>query len=172
MVAVQDFQALAAERYSVRSYQDQPVEQEKLDLILEAGRIAPTACNNQPQRIKAITAPADLAKVDACTPCRFGAPAVLLICYDKNACWVRSCDQQDSGQVDASIVTTHMMLQAQALGLGTCWVMYFDPAKTAEAFDLPAHIVPVALLPLGYPDEDAAPAKQHGSRVPLDKLLL
>ena len=143
-----------------------------MERILEAGRTAPTACNNQPQRIKLIADPKDLAKMDDCTPCRFNAPAALLVCYDKTVCWKRGFDGQGSGEVDASIVATHLMLAAQEAGLGTCWVMYFDPAKTTEMFALPENIVPVAFLPIGYPADGAAPSGSHKNRLPLDKLLL
>ncbi|MCL1854563.1 MAG: nitroreductase family protein [Clostridia bacterium] len=165
------FIELAKKRYSVRSYKDTPIDPEKLGRVLEAGRIAPTACNNQPQRIQVITDPSDLEKVDQCTPCRFHAPTVLLICYDKSICWTRHFDGVNSGAVDASIVATHLMLAAQDAGLGTCWVMYFDPVKTAALFDLPQNIVPVAFLPIGYPAENAAPAKQHDSRLDLADIL-
>ncbi|MDR0325006.1 MAG: nitroreductase family protein [Oscillospiraceae bacterium] len=74
------FLDLAKARYSVRKYQAKPIEPDKLAYVLEAGHVAPTACNNQPQRIMAITAPTELAKADECTPCRFVAPAVLLVC--------------------------------------------------------------------------------------------
>ena len=167
-----NFFELAANRYSVRKYKPQPVEADKMAKILEAGRIAPTAHNNQPQRIKVITEAADLEKMDVCTRCRFGAPAALLVCYDKDVTWKRPFDDALSGEVDASIVVTHMMLQAHALGLGTCWVMYFDPAKTSENFALPENIIPVAFLPLGYPAEDAEPSPKHADRLPLDELLL
>jgi len=166
------FLELAQARYSVRSFQPQPPEPELLAQVLEAGRLAPTACNNQPQRIKVLADPSELAKVDACTPCRFGAPAVLLVCYDKTVSWKRDFDGADSGKVDAAIVATHLMLAAQEAGLGSCWVMYFDPAKTAELFALPADIVPVALLPLGYPAADAQPADLHGQRFAIDTMLL
>ena len=166
------FLELAKERYSVRKYKSQPIEPEKLNQVLEAGRIAPTACNNQPQRIKVITDLADLAKVDECTPCRFGAPAVLLVCYDTSVCWKRSFDGHNSGDVDASIVTTHLMLAAQEQGLGTCWVMYFDPAKTSELFGLPENIVPVAMLPIGYPTDDVEPAPGHEKKYDLGKITL
>jgi nitroreductase len=138
---------------------------------LEAGRIAPTACNLQPQRIKIITDPVELAKIDECTPCRFGAPAILLVSYDKAVSWKRQFDGADSGEVDASIVTTHLMLAAQELGLGTCWVMYFDTAKTAELFALPKNIIPVALLPIGYPADGSVPADAHVQKVSLDTIL-
>jgi len=166
------FLELMKERYSVRSFKTQPIDEEKLAHVLEAGRIAPTACNNQPQRIMVITGPSELANVDKCTPCRFNAPAVLLVCYDKTECWKRSFDGAISGQVDASIVTTHMMLAAQEEGLGSCWVMYFDPAKTVKLFDLPENIVPVAMMPIGYPAEDAAPADLHYQRTTLEEILL
>ena len=166
------FLELAAERYSVRKYSDKTIEPELLAQVLEAGRIAPTAHNDQPQRIKVITGADLLAKADECTACRFGAPAVLLICYDKTACWTRSFDGALSGEIDAGIVTTHMMLAAHDLGLGTCWVMYFDPAKTIELFDLPENIVPVAMLPIGYPADNARPSKLHDSRFDIEEILL
>ena len=166
-----DFKELAARRYSVRKFKQTPVEKEKLDLVLEAGRNAPTASNKQPQRILVITQAEGLKKIDDCTPCRFGAPVVLLVCYDEKGSWVRPFDGERSGLVDASIVTTQMMLQAADIGLGSTWVMYFDAAKTRAAFDLPENIVPAALLPLGYPAEDAAPADRHNDRLPRDKLV-
>jgi nitroreductase len=165
------FMDLAQARYSVRKYHPQPIEQDKLAQVLQAGHIAPTACNNQPQRIKVITGAVDLAKVDECTPCRFNAPVVLLVCYDKNVSWKRSFDGADSGEVDASIVTTHLMLAAHDLGFGTCWVMYFDPTKTIELFNLPKNIVPVAFLPIGYPADDSIPADGHTSKVALEEIL-
>ena len=166
------FLELAKERFSVRSFKSQPIEPEKLNGVLEVGRIAPTACNNQPHRVKVITNAEDLAKVDKCTPCRFGAPVVLLVCYDNTVCWKRKFDGATSGEVDASIVTTHLVLAAHEVGLGTCWVMYFDPAKTTELFELPDTIVPVAFLPIGYPAADAMPADGHSQRLALDKILL
>jgi nitroreductase len=166
------FLELAESRYSVRSYQDKAIEPEVLKAVLEAGRIAPTGCNNQPQRIKVITTAEELAKIDECTPCRFGAPAVLLVCYDKTVCWRRRFDGKSCGVADASIVTTHLMLAAHDLGLGSCWVMHFDPQKTAELFALPENIVPVAMLPMGYPADNAAPSDRHSEKYPLEHILL
>jgi len=165
------FLELAAGRYSVRKFAARDVEPEKLEQILEVGRIAPTAHNEQPQRIKVITGADELAKVDECTRCRFGASTVLLICYDKTTCWKRPYDSALSGEVDASIVTTHMMLTAHDLGLGTCWVMYFNPQKAREQFALPDNIIPVAMLPIGYPAEDATPSGAHSSRKDINEIL-
>jgi len=166
------FQELSVSRYSVRNFKSQSVEPEKLSQILEAGCVAPTACNNRPQRIKVITDEKGLAIADECTPCRFGAPVVLLICYDKSLCWRRNFDGALSGETDASIVTTHMMLSAHDLGLGSCWVMYFDPKKTSELFSLPENIVPVAMLPIGYPADDAAPNERHFDKLGAEEMLL
>ncbi|GHV07359.1 nitroreductase [Clostridia bacterium] len=130
-----NFSGLARDRYSVRNFKAQPIEEEKLGAILEAGRIAPTACNYQPQRIKVVTGD-DLVKIDA------------------------------------SIVTTHLMLATHEQGLGSCWVAHFDPAKLTELFALSENIVPVALLPIGYPVDDAKPAAMHTAKNKLEDILL
>jgi len=163
---------LAQDRYSLRKFSEKAVEKEKLDLVLEAGRLAPTACNNQPQRILVIEGQEALAKLKKCTRYHFGAPMALLVCYDNAASWKRSFDGKDSGDIDASIVTTHLMLQAAELGLGTTWVGHFDPAAVKKEFLLPENIVAVALLPLGYPAEDAAPnAQLHPNRKPIEETV-
>jgi len=166
------FLELAAARYSLRKYDSRAVEADVLTQVLEAGRLAPTACNNQPQRVMVLTEAAQFEKIDACTRGRFGAPVVLMVCYDKDLCWKRSFDGASSGEIDAAIVTTHMMMAAQDLGLGTCWVMYFDAAKAAELFDLPANLMPAALLPVGYAATDAAPAAGHGVRMTMEEMLI
>jgi nitroreductase len=166
-----NFRELAAERDSVRKFDSRPVEPEKIDLVLEAARLAPTAANKQPQRILVITGEEALVKIDKCTACRFAAPLVFLVGYDTDKCWVREkYDGAKSGEIDASIVATHMMLQAADIGLGTTWVMYFDPVKTREEFKLPANIIPVAFLPAGYPAAGAAPSDRHALREPREKL--
>lgn len=156
-----NFAQLAKERYSVRKFRSEPVEAELLKQVIEAGRVAPTACNNQPQKVYVLQSGEALEKIRKCTPCHFNAPAAFLICYDKTLSWKRSFDGEDSGWVDASIVTTHMMLQAHESGLGTTWVMYFDPAAAVREFALPENIVPVAILPIGYPAQDAEPSANH-----------
>ncbi|MDR0531260.1 MAG: nitroreductase family protein [Oscillospiraceae bacterium] len=162
----------AADRYSVRKFNATPVEDDKLAAILEAGRIAPTACNYQPQRVKVVTGD-DLAKIDESSPCRFGAPLVLLICYDNKISAKRgTIDGKELGEIDASIVTTHLMFAAHEQGLGSCWVAHFDPAKLAELFALPENIIPLALLPIGYPADDVKPAAMHTRKNTLEEMLL
>ena len=150
-----DFLTLAQERYSVRQFDPRPVAQQDIDRILRAGQLAPTACNNQPQHIFVIQSPEALAKMRLCTKCHFNAPLGMLVCWDTLLSWKRKYDVQDSGWVDASIVTTHMMLAAHEAGVGSTWVMYFDPEAMRAQFDLPENLIPAALLVMGYPARDA-----------------
>lgn len=166
------FLELAKKRCSIRSFSSRMPEQDQLDLILEAGRIAPTAANFQPQRIFVLQGEGALEKVKHCTPFHFNAPVILLICYDKNESWKRKYDGEDGGAIDAAIVITHMMLQAEELGLGTTWVGSFDPAAVVREFALPKHLIPVALLPLGYPAEGAGPSPKHYERKELGETVV
>lgn len=166
-----EFDKLADARYSLRRYAPQPVEQEKIDSLLAVCRIAPTAHNNQPQRILVLNTPEALEKLKACTPCHFNAPLAMLVCYDKDVAWRREDDGSQSGEVDVGIVGTHLMMQAVELGLGSCWVMAFDPAAMIREFNLPANIVPMALFPLGYPAEGAKPSRLHADRQPLEDMV-
>ena len=165
------FLQLAQARYSVRKFSDKPIAKEMLDLILEAGRVSPTACNFQPQRILVLESGEARAKVKECTASHFDAPLTLLVCYDKSASWKRKFDGEDGGPIDASIVTTQMMLQAFELGVGSTWVGSFDPQMIRKVFNLPKNYVPVALLPLGYPAVDATPSADHANRLPLEKTV-
>lgn len=166
-----DFLELAKARYSVRQFSQQRVEAEKLDRILEAGRLSPTAANAQPQRILVLDSEISLNKLKACSVYLFNAPLVLLICYDNTVSWKRPYDNNDSGYVDASIVTTHIMLETANLGLGSTWVGHFDPAAIQEAFALPPNIIPVALLPIGYPAETSSPNPNHNKRYDKNKTV-
>ena len=132
-------------RYSCKKYSDRQVEEEKLTAILEAGRLAPTAKNLQEQHVYVLQSPEALAKVDALTPCRYGAPTVLLVAFDKNNVFTYPGGKRDSGVEDASIVATHMILAAADEGVDSCWVNFLDPEKTAEAFGLPENEEVLAL---------------------------
>lgn len=166
-----DFMTLAKERYSVRSFSEKTIEKEKLGLVLEAGRLAPTAVNFQPQRVLVIQSREAMEKLKECTQYHFNAPAALLVCYDKTVSWHRKHDNRDSGEIDAAISATHMMLQAAEIGLGTTWVMYFDPTKIKDVYNIPDNLEPVVLFPIGYPSQDAAPSKAHEQRLALDSTV-
>lgn len=160
-----DFLELAEKRYSVRKYSAKPVEQAKVDAVLKAASLAPTGCNFQPQRIMLADDQAVLDKIRKCTSFQFGAPITLVICYDKTKCWINP-EGEPIGAIDAAIVTAHMQLEAANLGLGTCWVACFDRAKLCKELNIPQNLVPVALLPLGYPADDAKPAHLHSEHRP------
>ena len=149
------FMELAKSRYSVRGFKDTPIEEEKLAAILEAGRIAPTACNNQPQHIYVAKSADAVAKMRTISPCTYNAPVILAICYNANV------QAANFGEQDASIVCTHMMLEAWEQGIGSCWVGMFNDAEVSKALELPDNIHVAALLPMGYPAETAKPAHLH-----------
>lgn len=166
------FMDLARERYSCRRFSDRPVDAEKLGLVLEAARIAPTAKNLQPEHIYVLQSAEALAKVDELTHCRFGAPVVLLFCYDTSEEWKNPLEEGvHSGVEDASIAATHAMLEAAELGLATCWVNYFPNTRLERSLGLPASRRSVLLMPLGFADAAAHPAHLHNESKPLDQMV-
>ena len=156
------FQELARARYSVRSFQNTPIEEEKMKLILEAGWVAPTACNNQPQKIYIAKSEESRKKLASVCRCTFDAPVILVVCYDRTRDWKNKLQPgYESGETDAAIVCTHMMLQAFELGIGSCWVGYFNAQTVSDILGLPENLTVSALLPMGYPSEKAAPLALH-----------
>lgn len=162
-----DFLDLVEERFSVRSFTNEPVPENSLNRILHAAHMAPTAVNAQPQKLYVIQSREALEKLKICTPCHFNAPLAILVCYDRNESWRRPFDGQDSGFMDASIVATHMMLQVYTEGMGCTWVMHFNPDAIHEQFGIPEEHVPVCLLPMGFPGPKAKPASGHLSVRPM-----
>ncbi len=163
------FMDLARARYAVRNYAQTPVEQAKIDSILAAGQLAPTAKNVQPQHIYVLQSAEAIAKINELTRCAYHAPIVFLVCYNTDLVWNK--DGANSGDMDCSIVGTHMMMEATELGLGTCWVKWFDPEQVAAAFELPANHKPSFLMPCGYPSDDAQPHAHHFNRKPLTETV-
>ena len=163
-----DFIQLAKERYSCKKFDSRQISQDQLITILEAGRLAPTAKNLQEQHIYVVQSPERLAIVDQHTPCRYGAPTMLIVAFDKNNTYTYPGQKYDSGIEDASIVTPHMMLCAKSVGVDSCWVNCFDPDKMAEAFALPENEEILTCLALGFPAEGAKPLPNHFSRKPLE----
>lgn len=166
-----NFLELAKDRFSVREFSPRPVEDEKIEKILESAKVAPTAVNFQPQKLYVIKSPEAVKKL---TDIRnvFGAPLAVIICYDDALSWKNSKDNyHDSGEVDASIVTTHMMLQAWELGIGSCWIGAFNPQEISRAFGIPANEHPVAILSLGYAAEGCKPSDRHAAYRPNDEMV-
>ena len=166
-----DFLTLAKERYSVRKFTDKHLEKEIIDKILKAGHLAPTGCNNQPQRILVMNTDESIEKLKKCTKCHFNAPTAMLVCHNREESWVRKYDGALSSPVDAAIVATHMILSAHDNGVGCCWVMHFNPFKMREEFNIPENFVPEALLVMGYPAEDAEPMDLHFKTRPVDEVV-
>ena len=163
------FLKLAAARYSCRSFTSEPVSDAELASILEAARLAPTACNKQPVHLWVLTDPQHLAKLQDVTRYTFGAPLVIIVGCNPEDAWVRSCDGKNGAEVDAAIVGTHIMMEAASLNLGTTWVGSFDPAKLKELFPETAGWVPVAIFPIGHPAGDAS--ENHSKRKSLEELV-
>ena len=159
-----DFLSLAHERYSCRRFDSTPVEQEKIDKIIEAAIAAPTAVNYQPYKIWIIQKPEDIEKIAQTTPYTFHAPMFFAVGGNPNEAWVRKYDGKNFVDVDASIVASHMMLEIQSLGLGTTWVGSFDEARLKELFPTMDGYHIIALFPTGYPAGNAHPSKLHTTR--------
>ena len=166
-----EFKEAVKKRYSCKKFNGVKVEQEKLEAILEAGRLAPTAKNLQEQHIYVVQSEEMLAKIDALTPCRYNAPTVLVVAFDKNNVFTYPGEKRDSGVEDASIVATHMILAAEDEGVDSCWVNFFDPDKAAEALGLPENEEVLMLMDLGYAAEGAGPLPNHDSRKPLSETV-
>lgn len=163
-----EFTDLIRARYSVRAYKADAIAKDVLARVLEAAILAPTAANRQPFRlIVAHTADrhSELRKVYK-QPWFTAAPLVICICAVPDEAWMRR-DQVSYATVDATIAMDHLILAAANEGLGTCWIGAFDPVAAREVFDLPQDVEPVALTPLGWPDDAPGPKRRR----PLEELV-
>ena len=159
-----NFLDLAKRRYSVRKFKAVPIEEEKLNYVLEAGRVAPSACNFQPWYF-VVVKDEDLKKKVADTYGRdwiYKAPVIIAACGDHSQSWHRG-DGKDHCDIDIAIAVTHMTLAAAEQGLGTCWVCAFDAKKCQEVLGLSENMEVIALIPLGYP-EDTVDPDRHAAR--------
>lgn len=166
-----EFTDLIKKRYSCRAFSVRDVEQEKVDRILEVGRIAPTAVNKQPVHIWAVSCLETLETIKGVTRSNYGAPLILVVGCRPAEAWVRRYDGKNGAEVDAAIVATHLMLAAENEGLATLWVGSFDPALLrdilpgAESYDL------VAMISIGYPAPESQPSAMHDVRKPMGVLV-
>lgn len=166
-----NFLELAKKRYAVRNFQSTKVEQEKLKIILEAGRVAPTGANKQPQELVVIQESSGLEKLKKAANV-YGAPLAIIVCGNKNLVWTRPFDGKNLIDIDTSIITDHMMLQATELGLGTIWICYFKPDVLKKEFNLPENVEPVNILGIGYASGQPDPPDRHDKlRKPLSEIV-
>ena len=159
-----EFKEVIEKRYSCRKFDGRKIDRAQLEAILEAGRIAPTAKNLQEQRIYVIESEQALEAVDRLTPCRYGAPTVLAVAYDKNSVFTYPGGRVNSGAEDATIVATHMILAAANEGVDSVWLNFFDPDIAAKELGLPENEEIVMMMPLGFAAEGAGPSPQHASK--------
>ena len=153
------FLELAKKRYSVRSYTPQKAH------------AAPTAANLQPVRLIAVQSKEGLEKIGKAANI-YGAPLAVIVCADHNKAWVRPFDKKQTADIDASILTDHMMLEAAELGLGSVWVCYFKPDIIKKEFELPDNLEPINILAIGYSNEEAADPERHSqTRIPIKELV-
>lgn len=164
------FLELAKRRYSVRNYLNKPVEKDKLEYVLEAARIAPSAVNFQPWQFIVLTEEGSLEKIKGSYHRSWfkSVPACIVVLGDHNKGWRRSSDGKDYTDIDISIAITHITLAATEIGLGTCWVCNFDVDKCIEMFKIPDNLEPIALIPIGYPESEDIPKKK---RKPIEEIV-
>lgn len=163
-----EFTELINKRYSVRGYKTDPVEDEKLQQVLEAARIAPTAANRQPFHVIVIHTEGREEELRRIYDRDWfvQAPIILVVCGEQSKAWVRH-DKANYGVVDAAIVMDHMILEATNQGLGTCWIGAFDAEITRDILGLPDHIDPIVMTPLGHPNAEP----RQTDRKPLEELV-
>jgi len=164
-----EYTDLIARRHSVRAYRPDPVEDEKLQAVLEAARLAPTAANRQPfQLIVMHTAgrAQEIGKIYR-RPWFVQAPLVIGVCAISSLAWVRESDRFNARLIDAAIVADHLILAATNLGLGTCWIAAFNVEAARAVLQLPNEAEPVIFTPLGYPADTPGPK----IRKPLNELV-
>jgi len=167
-----DFLEMVKKRYSERYFSDKPIEQEKLDKILEAGRVVPTACNYQPQKFYVLKSKKALELAATVTSYTYNAPLVILVCYDMNEVWKNKREEgYNSGEQDIAIAATTMMYEAETLGIHTLWIRGFDSKVAVETFKLSENLVVGMMLALGYPSEKSKPSDWHFKRKPMEEMV-
>lgn len=173
-MVIMELLKLMKERYSCRSFADDQISDDQLNTILEAGRISPSAINRQPWRFLVIQSGEGLAKVDACSRCRYGAPTAILVCFDNDVSAKNPVVVPDYGWVDCGIAIGQMALAAEAAGVQSCIVGAYDPQIAREKFALPENLVPFQFLMLGYAAQGksgAEPSPRHEERLSLAELV-
>jgi nitroreductase len=160
-----NFLELASKRYSVRNYQNRPVEKEKLLYVLEAARLAPSAVNFQPWQFVVLTEADQLKAVVDIYPREWvkTAPVIIMALGDHELGWHRKSDGKDYTDVDIALAIDHLMLAAAEQSLGTCWICNFDFNKCCKIFNIPENLEPIAFIAIGYPEEQEIPEKKRKS---------
>lgn len=161
---------IAKKRFSARTYTNREISQETLDLILEAAHVAPTAANLQPIRLLIVKSDESKEKLSKAANI-YNAPIAIIVCSDTTKSWTRPFDGKQTNDIDASIITDHMMLTATEQGLGSVWICYFKPDVIKKEFNLPENLEPINILAIGYTNEKSDLARHDSQRIPKEELI-
>lgn len=164
-----EFNDVIRKRTATRKFSDRKLSQEDIEKILEAGRLAPTAKNFQPQFIYVVISEEGLEKIDKITPCRYNAQCCLLVCSDKEIAFHK--DEYSTYEVDATIVATHMILEATNLNIDSTWIEAFDKNEVKNVFDLENNLEPVCIINLGYKTDDCPENPMHNQRKNVSEIV-
>ena len=165
-----EYSKLIEERYSVRKFKLDFIEEDKIKVLLDTVNYIPTATNAQPERIYVLKSKESLDKMNKHAN-TYNAPLVLLICSDINTAWHNPKEDYDTSEMDGSITATYLMLKACDLGLGSVWIRSFNSSDIKAEFDLPENIKPICLLAIGYASDDSKPSPRHYEKLPLEELI-
>ena len=164
-----EFEKVIRERTAIRKFKNEQIKKEELNSILNAGRLAPTAKNIQPQKIYVVESKEGIEKIDRVSPCRYNAPTVLVVCSNKDIAFKK--EDYSTYEMDACIVATHMMLEATNIGLGSIWIEFFDTEKLKQEFNLDNNIEPICLIPIGYVADDYNGNPMHNVRKNIEDIV-
>ena len=164
-----EFNDVIKKRTATRKFSNKKISQEDIEKILEAGNLAPTAKNLQPQFIYVVISEEGLKKIEEITPCRYNAQCCLLVCSDKEKAFHK--DDYSTFEMDATIVATHMILEAANLNIDSTWIEAFDKNETKNIFDLDDNIEPVCIINLGYRTDDCPENPMHNQRKNINEMI-
>lgn len=164
-----DFEKIIETRQSTRKFSDKKPEKEIMEKILDAGRRAPTAKNIQPVKVYVAESEKAIEAIDKASPCRYGAPAVLIVGVNTDEASV--LNGHSTAEIDASIVATHLMLAATNYGVDSIWIERFDRKILKTELDIPENILPVCLLPIGFRAEDCPISRNFHNRKDIEQVV-
>lgn len=164
-----EFNDVIRKRTATRKFSDKKISKEDIEKILEAGNLAPTAKNYQPQFIYVVASDEGLKNIDKITPCRYNAKCCLLVCSDKEKAFQK--DEYSTYEIDATIVATHMILEATNLNIDSTWIEAFNHQETKKAFNIDNNLEPVCIVNLGYKAEDCPKNPLHNQRKNIDEIV-
>ena len=164
-----EFEKIIQTRQSTRKFSDRIPDADTLQKILEAGRMAPTAKNVQPIKIFVAESENAIAAIDKSSPCRYGAPVVLIVGVNTDeAC---SLNGHSTAEIDGSIVATHLILAATDCGVDSIWIERFDRSVIKAELDIPQNIFPVCLIPIGFRADDCPVSRNFHNRKPIEQIV-